>query len=212
MRLHVREVYWLLSIIPIMLGARYLPALAILGLTSGIAIGSLDHRIQVAAMYVAWSAIGMAAIGLSRIAFLGSFRPTLIQFAAPLLIAALSALIEFALLAWAFGTYGRFERDTYGPITMVPDLGVLAACLVFAALIAPPTTRFVVGLAGLVGSTLALWASSTAVSAIGDDVTRALAGLLVVTLVPTMLGLGLFVVRGLVPPRVRGPFEDMPGA
>lgn len=202
MRLQRGEVCWLLAIIPILLAARYLPALVILGLTSGVAVGSLDHRIQIAVLYVAWGATGIAGIGLSRIALLGGFRPTVIQFAAPGLIVALSALIEFALLAWAYGTYGRFERDTYGPITIVPDLGVVTACLIFAVLIAPPATRVVVGLAGLVGSTLALWASSSAVFATADGVTRALAGLLVVSLVPAVLGLGLSVVRGWAPSRL----------
>lgn len=212
MRLQLREVYWLLAIIPIVLAARYLPALAILGLAPGITIGSLEHRIQLAAMYVAWGATGAAGIGMSRVALLGAFQPKIIQLAAPLLIIALSALTEFALLAWAYGTYGRFERDTYGPITIVPDLGVLTACLVFAALIARPTTRLVAGLAGLVGSMLALWATAAAVSSIGDDVTRALAGLLAVVLVPTGLGLGFFVVRGLAPPRLSGRTQNLPGA
>ncbi len=212
MRLQLREVFWVVAIIPIVLAARYLPALAILGLAPGITIGSLEHRIQIAAMYVAWGATGAAGIALSRVALLSAFRPKVIQVTAPLLIITLSALTEFALMTWAYSTFGRFERDTYGPITIVPDLGVLTACLVFAVLIARPTTRFVVGLAGLVGSMLALWASTAAVSSTGDGVTRALAGLLAVVLVPTVLGLGFFVVRGWAPPRLSSRPENLPGA
>jgi hypothetical protein len=211
-RLQLREVYWVIAIIPIVLAARYLPALAILGLAPGISIGSLEHRIQLAAMYVAWGATGVAGIGLSRVALLGAFQPKIIQLAAPLLIIALSAFTEFALMAWAYGTYGKFERDTYGPVTIVPDLGVLTACLVFAVLIARPTTRFVVGLAGLAGSMLALWTSTAALSSIGDGLTRALAGLLAVVLVPTVLGLGVLVVRGWAPPRLSGRPKNLPGA
>lgn len=172
MRLQLREVYWLLAIIPILLGSRYLPALAILGLTSGLSIGSVEHRTKLAAMYVAWGVTGIAGIGLSRVALLGPFHLKMIQVTVPLVIVGLSAFTQFALMAWAFGTYGRFESDTYGPITIVPDLGVLTACLVFAVLIAPPPARFVVGLAGLIASVLALGASTAALFSSSDGLLR----------------------------------------
>ncbi len=123
-------------------------------------------------MYVAWGVTGIAGIGLSRVALLGPFQPKMIQVTGPLVIVGLSAFTQFALMAWAFGTYSRFERDTYGPIIFVPDLGVLTACLVFAVLIAPPPARFVVGLAGLIASVLALGVSTAALFSSSHDLLR----------------------------------------
>lgn len=197
----VREISWLLAIIPLILAARYLPALPIMAVASNVPIGSLEHRLQIAAMYLAWAGVAMAAIALSRIALLGGFRPTVAQLGGPILIALLATLTEFAQISWAFDTYGRFERDTFGPIRIVSDVGVVTACLVFAVLIAPRTARIVAGVAALAGSTVGVWASAAALSSTGDGMTRGLIALLVVVLLPTALSVGLLAFRAWTAPQ-----------